>query len=236
MTVHAKLMAARIKLQNTPLKKTGHNKCAGYYYFELGDFVPTIQDIFNDLRLCGIVSYGTDIATLTITDMEDNTSLTITSPMSTAALKGCHEVQNLGAVQTYIRRYLWVTALEIVENDVLDATTGATEPAKAKAPAPAPKPAAAPAPAPTGTAPAKMAGKEGEWQLKVEAEPGTDVAVWIELVDNAATIMLEVAKTKDDVMNIFKVNRNIFDKLKIESEGAHKAIMDKFAAAKKSFE
>jgi len=44
----------------------------------------------------------------------------ITSPMSTAALKGCHEVQNLGAVQTYLRRYFWVAALEIVEHDALD--------------------------------------------------------------------------------------------------------------------
>jgi len=50
--------------------------------------------------------------------------ITIISPMSTAALKGCHEVQNLGAVQTYIRRYLWVAALEIVEHDALDSTTG----------------------------------------------------------------------------------------------------------------
>jgi hypothetical protein len=40
--------------------------------------------------------------------------------MSSAALKGCHEVQNLGAVQTYLRRYLWVAALEIVEHDAID--------------------------------------------------------------------------------------------------------------------
>ena len=232
MTAHSKLMTARMQLMDTPLKKTGHNKFAGYHYFELGDFLPDIQKIFAGLGLCGIVSYGTDIATLTITDMEDGTTLSITSPMSTAALKGCHEVQNLGAVQTYIRRYLWVTALEIVENDVLDATTGSVEPAKAKAPAAAPKPAAAP----TGTAPAKMAGKEGEWQLKMSAEPDTDIGAWIQLVDESAALMLSVAKTKDDVMNIFKVNRNIFDKLKLESEGAHKASMDKFAAAKKSFE
>ena len=231
MTAHSKLMTARMRLQETPLKKTGHNKFAGYYYFELGDFLPEIQAIFAGLGLCGIVSYGTDIATLTITDMEDNTSLTITSPMSTAALKGCHEVQNLGAVQTYIRRYLWVTALEIVENDVLDATTGSVEPTKAKAPAPAAKPAAAP----TGTAPAKMAGKEGEWQLKIEADP-SELAKWIQLVLEATEIMLSTVKSKDDVMNIFKNNRNIFDKLKLESEADHKAIMDKFTKAKTSFE
>ena len=232
MTAHSKLMTARMQLLETPLKKTGHNKFAGYYYFELGDFLPEIQKIFAGLGLCGIVSYGSDIATLTITDMEDGTSLVITSPMSTAALKGCHEVQNLGAVQTYIRRYLWVTALEIVENDVLDATTGSVEPTKPKAPAPAPKPAAAP----TGTPPAKMAGKEGEWQLKIEADPSVELAKWIQLLLDASEIMLSTVKTKDDVMNIFKNNRNIFDKLKLESEADHKSLMDKFSAAKKQFE
>jgi hypothetical protein len=215
-----------MRLLETPLKKTGHNKFAGYYYFELGDFLPEIQKIFAGLGLCGIVSYGIEIATLTITDMEDGTTLTITSPMSTAALKGCHEVQNLGAVQTYIRRYLWVTALELVENDVLDATTGSVEPAKAKAPAPKP----------TGTPPAKIAGKEGEWQLKVSTEPGTDVAAWAGIIAEATVLMLSTVKTKDDVMNIFKNNRNIFDKLKLEAEAMHKEVMDKFSAAKKQFE
>ena len=46
------------------------------------------------------------------------------SPMSEANLKGCHPVQNLGAVETYIRRYLWVAALEIVEHDAVDASEG----------------------------------------------------------------------------------------------------------------
>lgn len=122
MSAQAKLMKARLELLDTPLTKSGHNKFAGYKYFELGDFIPAIQKIFNDLQLCGVVSFGTELATLTITDLEDNSTLEITSPMSTAALKGCHAVQNLGAVQTYIRRYLWVSALEIIENDVVDAS------------------------------------------------------------------------------------------------------------------
>jgi hypothetical protein len=117
-------MQARLKLQNTKLEKSGHNKFAGYKYFELGDFLPTIQNIFNELGLCGVVSYTQDLATLTITDVEDGRSVVISSPMGSAALKGCHEVQNIGAVETYQRRYLWVTAMEIVEHDVLDAVTG----------------------------------------------------------------------------------------------------------------
>ena len=48
--------------------------------------------------------------------------------MGGAAMKGLHAVQNIGAVETYQRRYLWVTAMEIVEHDALEATTGKHEP------------------------------------------------------------------------------------------------------------
>ena len=120
--VHKKLMAARMSLQEATLKKSGHNKFAGYNYFELGDFIPTINQIFNEVGLCGVVSYDSEIASLTITDTDDGTSLVITSPMAEANLKGCHPIQNLGAVETYTRRYLWVTAMEIVEHDALDSS------------------------------------------------------------------------------------------------------------------
>ena len=120
--VHKKLMAARMSLQEATLKKSGHNKFAGYNYFELGDFIPTITEIFYNIGLCGVVSYDSEIASLTITDTDDGTSLVITSPMAEANLKGCHPIQNLGAVETYTRRYLWVTAMEIVEHDALDSS------------------------------------------------------------------------------------------------------------------
>lgn len=127
MSVHKKLMSARIKLQNTSLKKSGHNKFAGYQYFELGDFLPTINNIFNEIGLCGVISFDIDKATLTITDTDDGTQIQITSPMAEANLKGCHPIQNLGAVETYTRRYLWVTAMEIVEHDALDSSAPLTE-------------------------------------------------------------------------------------------------------------
>jgi len=122
MSVHSKLMNARIRLQNTELKKTGHNKFAGYYYFELGDFLPQVQEIFHQVGLCGYISFDPTIATLTIVDIEDNSQITITSPMVEANLKGAHPIQNLGAVETYTRRYLWVSAMEIVEHDALDSS------------------------------------------------------------------------------------------------------------------
>ena len=135
--VHKKLMQARIALQNAPLKKSGHNKFAGYSYFELGDFIPTINQIFNEIGLCGVVSYDSEIASLTITDVDDGTNIVITSPMADANLKGCHPIQNLGAVETYTRRYLWVTAMEIVEHDALDSSAPLKEEKKAPIIAPA---------------------------------------------------------------------------------------------------
>lgn len=123
MTVTKKLMQARIELQSVELKKTGVNKFSNYTYFELEDFLPTVQVIFNKIGLCGIVSYTSELAKLTITDIDDNSFVEITSPMADAQLKGTTPVQNLGAVHTYLRRYLWVTAMEIVEHDALDSRT-----------------------------------------------------------------------------------------------------------------
>lgn len=122
-----KLNEARKRFHERGLKKTGRNEYAGYDYFELGDFLAPALEIFYDLKLSGLVSFGADMATMTITDLEDGSQHVISSPMSTAKLKACHEVQNLGAVQTYLRRYLWVAALEIVEHDALNLTQGKGE-------------------------------------------------------------------------------------------------------------
>lgn len=125
MNVYQRLNDAREKFHALKLQKTGHNKFAGYYYFELGDFLIPALKVFRECGLCATVSFDTDKACMVIRNAEKpDEYLTIYSPMGSAALKGCHEVQNIGAVETYQRRYLWVAALEIVEHDALDATTG----------------------------------------------------------------------------------------------------------------
>ena len=124
MKVYKKLVAVRSELQAMSLSKSGHNKFAGYKYFELGDFLPSIQMLFNKYGLCDVISFDQNIAVMNIYDVDDGSFVTFTSPMGSAQLKGCHEVQNIGAVETYQRRYLYVTALAIVEHDALDAVTG----------------------------------------------------------------------------------------------------------------
>jgi hypothetical protein len=130
--VYQKLQTARVKLQGVKLEKSGHNKFAGYRYFELADFLPTVNSIFFELGLAHTLEFSDTMATMYVIDTENGGHAKFTCPMANAELKGCHPVQNLGASITYITRYLLVMALAICEHDALDATTGADEPRSAK--------------------------------------------------------------------------------------------------------
>jgi len=120
--VYEKLQKARIMLQSAELKKSGHNKFAGYKYFELGDFLPAVNQIFADLKLCQTLEFSQEMAVMLVIDTENGGMAKFTCPMASAQLKGCHEVQNLGASITYITRYLLVMALAICEHDAIDAS------------------------------------------------------------------------------------------------------------------
>lgn len=226
MNVHKKLQQARMKLQNTALKKSGHNKFAGYTYFELGDFLPAIQKICDEMGLCGTVSFTPDMAYLTVYDTdsnEPNNFITFTSPMSSAALKGCHDVQNLGAVQTYLRRYLWVNAFEIVEHDALEPLTGKEDPVKK------PEPVAKPAPVATKQSVANTA--KGAWSITMSGDEGSDG--WFQALDMAIKTLLTGAETPEDVANIFKTNRVLFDRVKELNPQTYSDLMKNFSETKK---
>lgn len=225
MSVYKKLQEARILLQNTKLNKSGKNKFAGYEYFELGDFLPQIQNICKNIGLCGMVSFTATDAYLTIHETEGDGFVTFTSPMSSAALKGCHDVQNLGAVQTYLRRYLWTNAFEIVEHDALDATTGGVEPVAKIAPKVEPK---KPDPKP-------ITGEKGEWQIVAPAKPEGDTKEWLDLIKSASHMLLDLTANEEDVMLIFKKNKVLFDTVKTTDAVFFKEMMGKFTERKTLF-
>jgi len=120
--VYAKLQKCRVELQNMELKKSGHNKFAGYRYFELGDFLPAVNTLFDIYGLAYSLQFDREMATMFIIDVDTGSSIKFTCPMEQAILKGCMPVQNLGASITYITRYLLVMALAICEHDAVDAS------------------------------------------------------------------------------------------------------------------
>ena len=121
MNVFEKLNEARVRFQNANVKKSGKNNYAGYTYYELADILPAINQIGKELKFTCVVMFGADVATLYFIDSEKpEEKIMFTSPMASANLKGCHEVQNLGASETYLKRYLYQNCFEIVESDALD--------------------------------------------------------------------------------------------------------------------
>lgn len=123
MNIYDKLNEARLQFAAANVKPTGKNNHTKMGYYNLGDILPVMNKVCAGLKILNTVSFGLEVASLTIINTEKpEERIAFTSPMSTAKLPGCHEVQNLGAVETYTRRYLYQTAYEIVEADALDAT------------------------------------------------------------------------------------------------------------------
>jgi|APCry1669188970_1035186.scaffolds.fasta_scaffold02260_6 hypothetical protein len=119
MSVYKKLQKARVLLNESSIKKSGKNKFAGYEYFELGDFIPTINAIFDKVGLCGVVSFN-EQATLTVFDTDGDGQIVFATPIVYAENAKGQAIQSLGSTHTYLRRYLWLMAMEIVENDSVD--------------------------------------------------------------------------------------------------------------------
>lgn len=122
MKLIEKIQKVRLALQEAKLKMTGRNRT--FEYFELDDFLPTLNKLMADYKMTAIPSFGSDLATLTAYDFESEDTVIITSPMGSAKLAGCHEVQNIGAVETYQRRYLYQAMFDINDKDMLDGNFG----------------------------------------------------------------------------------------------------------------
>ena len=128
-SIYELLQEVRLELSKTKLEKTGYNKHLNFKYFELGDFVPTATQLFNDKGLCPIFnivydSNGIEMAVLKI--VKGAESITFSTPTDTPS--NMSGIQALGAKITYLRRYLYLIALDIVENDVVDASIEENKP------------------------------------------------------------------------------------------------------------
>lgn len=121
LNIYQKLQKCRVDLQKKNLKKSGENKFANFKYYQLEDFIPTVNEMFNNIGLFSNFSILEDTAKLTITDTDVLTTIVFESPTAEANIKGCSPIQSLGGIHTYMKRYLYQNALEIVEDDMLDA-------------------------------------------------------------------------------------------------------------------
>ena len=148
MNLYQKLLKARAMFLEADVKKSGKHMKLTFKYFELDDIVPTAIRVFGEVGLIPVVNFTADTATMTIIDTDNSEdSVTFSAPfiqgepiVSNAGNQVTSAIQALGASITYMRRYLYMIALDICESDGID--SGVND-----APSPAEKPKAPATPA-----------------------------------------------------------------------------------------
>lgn len=135
LNVYQKLLVARAKFLETDVQKTGKNMHLSFKYFELDDIVPVATRIFSEVGLIAIVNFTSDTATMHIvnTDSPWDECIKFEAPfnqiapiVSNTGKQATNEMQALGSSITYMRRYLYMIALDICESDSIDANAGKT--------------------------------------------------------------------------------------------------------------
>lgn len=151
MNVRQKLAKARLYFLNQKVKKSGKNMHLEFKYFELEDIVPPAIRIFARVGLTTNIEFTDTAAVMNVfnTDNPDEAPIPFTVPyrevkpiISNQGKEVTNPMQALGSSITYLRRYLWMTVLDITEPDDIDATLGAddtTEEAEEEIPAPNPE-------------------------------------------------------------------------------------------------
>ena len=130
LNIYQKINAIRLDFEAKNIQKNGINRFSEYKYFELADITPAILELNKKYGLTTLISFTPELATLTVVDADSGDTVQFVSPMAVQAMPkntGATEVQQLGAVQTYLRRYLYVLYLDIVEKDLADELQGEPE-------------------------------------------------------------------------------------------------------------
>jgi hypothetical protein len=216
MNIYKKLQQARLNLVQSPLKKSGKNKFAGYEYFELGDFIPTIHSIFNDVGLCGVVSFG-EFATLTVYETDGDGKVEFATPIVHAENTKGQAIQNLGSTHTYLRRYLWLMAMEIVEHDGVDAMPQEAKPV------------------------AKAVEVKAVEVKAVEENPVAEEVLDVmknESIEKLHEILITFGsdcQNLKELTNFWKHNQKEIDRMKSEAPDLFKDLLSKFAEYKSKF-
>lgn len=135
------IIEIRVKLQNAKLKKSGKNKFAGFDYFELADFLPKLNELMLEEKINDRfyikdgyaileIQKGGEIATYQMPFVLFETPLTFKKDKNGNLLKdkngeyiqvaSMQDIQYLGALNTYYKRYLYLNAFGITDSEIID--------------------------------------------------------------------------------------------------------------------
>lgn len=121
MNLFEKINELRERILKLELKKSGLNKFANFYYYELGDFLPDLIVLEKELGISSLFSTKGDLGELIVVNTEQPTErFVLTVGLKEANAKGMLEIQKAGAENTYGKRYAYLNYLNLTESDSVD--------------------------------------------------------------------------------------------------------------------
>lgn len=120
------IIKIRVELQSSKLNKSGKNKFAGFSYYELGDFLPALNILMEKHGVNDQYTIENDSAILTLIKGEAVQSYKMPftqfhTPVNKNGMPSMQDIQYLGALNTYYKRYLYLNAFGITDGEVIDA-------------------------------------------------------------------------------------------------------------------
>ena len=227
------IASALVKAQKEfgPALKTATNPHFRSKYADLSACVEAVLDALNNhgIYLMQLTEQNPDGVVVSTTFIHESGEQMSGGSLFMPASKA--DAQGFGSALSYARRYSLMAACGIAPED--DDGNAATASAPPKA---APKATPAAPPKPPVAAPKKMEGKTGEWNLKVSSEPDTNFEDWLTVVVELTITALDTAASKDDVMNIWRTNANIYKIIEQQAPEEYSELTATFKTYKESFD
>lgn len=128
------IIKIRVELQKMKLQKTGKNKFAGFEYYELADFLPRLNELMLEEKINDVFTIENEEAKLILKKSEETQEykmpfVLFDTPINKkynkdfdeyVDVKSMQDIQYLGALNTYYKRYLYINAFGITDGDIID--------------------------------------------------------------------------------------------------------------------
>lgn len=165
-TLYGKLKQIKVELRKVINTKSGYNVHNKFKYYQLEDFLPQVLEAFSRYNIYNEYSIDTDLEIVEErTDFDEETNKTYKTvtkrpveyaylylknldneddemiyrlKTAEASVYGAAAIQNLGAKITYMKRYIYMSLLDIVEPDAVDAAPQGNAPQPVQQAAPQP--------------------------------------------------------------------------------------------------
>lgn len=128
------IIKIRCELQKLKLKKSGKNSYAGFDYYELADFLPKLNELMQVEKINDIFTIEDSDAKLILVKGEEKNEYKMPfkifdTPVNSRVnqktgevkeVKSMQDIQYLGALNTYYKRYLYLNAFGITDGEIID--------------------------------------------------------------------------------------------------------------------